>query len=418
MIHPVLQLGPTNYWGQVGHRLNATQRTVSDPIKTFEESTVYYEPGNETYWYRFMDTDPVTGWKRPSSRTVSSKAVCERVPLEDDLENKCANYGSLLSTFVLNNTEENYEQVMALLRKEPLCDVWQSSKELRTTWASNYSSFLDDALTEYGDCGNRCQRVIALQTAGAITDTDDYKSLGQKYIPRLNHSAVWSCTNTVSEIQGATEEDYNNLTAAMLPNMQAAILAGSIAWSGQLETLGQLLYTDVMGDFNTGYNLGEEATEKLMAALIMKFTVGTIAAMDQQGGPRKRIFGNVPKQPLLLKVRWGRAAPMLTGLPAAQLVMLFAVVWFSGKAIILEPSYLTMAKLFQPVMQKLGPDGALMTSDEISEALGTRFKVAYAVRPEPLRPRTGTVKIRELGLVEESEGFGYVRGKFPEGKYA
>ena len=103
----------------------------------------------------------------------------------------------------------------------------------------------------------------------------------------------------------------------------------------------------------------------------------------------------------------------LVGIPLVQLLMLLGVVWYSGKAVILEPSYLTAAHLLYPVMQKLGGWGVLMTVDEMTEAMGPDFKVAYAVRPSADEPGHHNKDfVKYLALVEESEGFGYIRGRY------
>jgi hypothetical protein len=152
----------------------------------------------------------------------------------------------------------------------------------------------------------------------------------------------------------------------------------------------------------------------------MKFSAGAMAAMDQPNGLRQTVTGN--RQPSLaqeINVKWMYAAPILGGIPLIQFLMLLAVVFFSRKAIILEPSALTFAHLLYPIMHKLGEKGVLMSSNEIEERLGEDFKVSYSVRPDPNDPGLHERDhVRRLTLLEQSEGFGYVRGDMPEGRYA
>lgn len=92
--------------------------------------------------------------------------------------------------------------------------------------------------------------------------------------------------------------------------------------------------------------------------------------------------------------------------------------WFSRKVIILEPSALTIAHLFYPVMKEVGETGVLMSADEIREKLGEDFKISYSVRPDPDAGNDDKDRIRHLQLLRQGEEFGYVRGAMPEGRYA
>ncbi len=67
---------------------------------------------------------------------------------------------------------------------------------------------------------------------------------------------------------------------------------------------------------------------------------------------------------------WWHAYAILIGIPLIQFIMLLGVVWFSGKAIILEPSYFTAAHLLYSVIHKLGHRGILMSVDAMTEMMG------------------------------------------------
>jgi len=266
-----------------------------------------------------------------------------------------------------------------------------------TTWIGNSTR-----------CGPRCAKVMALQAADNVTTT----------YPRL-----WSCENKVGQVERYYDAGFDNPELLDLPDDQAFYLAGSIGWSGvnlinQDGSLDPLQF--VLFDGDTIFNPpGDTATAQSIAKLVMRFSVGALAAMDNFGGPRQNITGDLsPSAAQIVNVKWGDAGAILGGIPVLQFIMLLGVVWFASKAIILEPSFLTAAHILYPVVQKIGKDGCLFTVDEMAERLGPDFKLSYGVRPDPNDPGPhDTTFVRDLDLIEESEGHGYIRGRMPEGRY-
>lgn len=264
-------------------------------------------------------------------------------------------------------------------------------------------------------CGPRCMGLYAWQ----IEDTglDDSTDVPHTK-PRL-----WFCNNTFGEVEATDSGNYDNSSdPALSITADAALsLAGAIARSGIAESGDDFEESNrVLGNFNYDFNPGDNATNSSIADLVMRFTVGALSALDNSPiyPYRTNVDGLEPSIAQVVNVEWWRAGPILVGIPAVQLLMLVGVVLFSGKAIILEPSYFTVAHLLYPVMQKLGRRGILMTVDEMSEMLGPDFKIAYAVRPDPNEAgQWNKEAVRDLDLVEESEGFGYIRGRMPEGRY-
>lgn len=101
------------------------------------------------------------------------------------------------------------------------------------------------------------------------------------------------------------------------------------------------------------YNMNGSANASLVAANIMRFSTSALAAMDQRGGPPIIQEGNYRPRPAQhLEVKWPFAGAILASVPTVQFMVLIAVVWLSGKAIILEPSYITIAHLLYPVIGK------------------------------------------------------------------
>lgn len=393
------QMSAINFWGQVGKILADEERETAMMQQGFDTYTIYWTSSQETWWYQFSDLNPGETFGYGSPRTVNSSATCSPLAVfaqgsPDQLKDVCSDQEVTSDSIysIAWSDSNNHTQCLGL----------PSVPSTNTSfWLSNYTSF------NHPSCGPRCLQMLVFQEHKA-------DELGD----------LWQCNNTVGTVLGATKDHYADPTPFTIPDTQARIIAGAIGWSGVSDEVSTTNGEDafqinrVLGDEGTPYAVDARSTPLDVASQIMRFTMGAIAAMDQLGGPRANVTGLYPSIPLVMHVKWWQAAPILVGLPLVQLLMLFGVVWYSGKAIILEPSYLTAAHLLYPVMQKLGKQGVLMTVDEMTEMMGREFKVAYSVRPNTEDPGYYNKDfVRDLALVEQSEGFGYIRGRMPEGRY-
>ncbi|KIW95070.1 uncharacterized protein Z519_03652 [Cladophialophora bantiana CBS 173.52] len=378
-----------NEWGITGQDFDVWE-TSFDQYFGMQQSI--YTDGN-LYWYRFIDRSPLAfELTVVTQRTVNTTATCQSFPVT---------YGGYAGfqttnasiawdvTWVDANGEENTWWIP---------DVATGA----TTWMSNMTS----------DCGPRCVQIFALQTAD-----NDTASVPK---PRF-----WSCLSYVSHVDGI--DLYINPDQYQIPDDQAQILAGAIGWSGVLmessdnatsdapETQIQMVNYPASSQWSPPGNI----TEDEMALLVMKFTAGAISAIDSDG-PRLNVTGYGPAPAQILTVQWQYAGSILGGIPLAQGLVLLAVITFANKAIIKDTSYLGMARLLRPVVEKLGDTGCLLTGDEIAEHLGNQ-KVIYGVRDPPgATDGTGDdvgIIIRHLDIVEETEGLGYRKGRMPEGRY-
>ena len=273
-----------------------------------------------------------------------------------------------------------------------------------TTWMGNSSA----------SCGNRCSRILALQSANNLTVEEGVKNgISGVPVPR-----IWSCKNTLGQAVFPEQKEFDTPEKLLMPDSRARVLARAIGLTGIETEDDDLHYTIIQGDYT--YSPPGNFSAQDMANLVMRFTVSAIAAMDQRGGPRLSLMSTSQPNPAqIVNVKWPYAIAILGGIPVAQLLILFAVVQFSGKAIIQEPSALTAAQVLYPVVQKLGHKGVLLSVDEVTERMGPDFKISYAVRPDPTDPGYHERDfVRELDLVEEREGLEYISGGFvPEGRY-
>ena len=385
------QKSAANLWGNIGQNFQNITDTIDD-VWAPTDPAVWKNQAEDTWWYRFIDlspTDQKTNVVTP--RTVTSQATC--------VEYKVT-YGGYAGFQTENLTlqyEVDWVDENGIKYSETINNVATGS----TTWIGN-------STRQTTGCGPRCAKILALQTAN--NDTTPY--------PRM-----WSCENKVGQIESSFDEGFENPELLKLLDDQAFYLAGSIGWSGE-----ELINSDgtidplqfVLFDGDTIFRpRGDTATAESIAILVMRFTVGALAAIDNFNGPRQNITGDLSPRPAqVVQIQWIDAGAILVGIPVVQFVMLLGVVWFASKAIILEPSYLTAAHILYPVIQKVGKDGCLFTVNEMAERLGPNFKLAYGVRPDPADPgHHDTTFVRDLDLIEESEGFGYIRGHMPEGRY-
>lgn len=401
-------MGAANLWGSTG-------QSYAIVYQPFNEKDVPLQPAVNTWdayeewWHIFVDynTDYDANKHVVTSRTINVSATCEEFTVTN---------GGYAGFDGNDNQQVSWIDNSNTTQQRIIKDISMG----HTTWMGNMSS----------DCGPRCVQILALQSANNLT-AEDVENMGDsirsdEIIP-VQAPRMWQCNNTIGQVQNydTKAEGFDDPDLLLMPNLQAKIMAGAIGWSGVVmyydggDEMDELQYSMVRGDYPL-YNPPGNATAGEMAAAVMKFTVGAIAAMDQPNGLRQTVTGNgQPRLAQVINVKWHFAAAILGGLPVVQLLMLVAVVWFSRKAIILEPSALTTAHLLYPIMHRLGEKGVLMSAGEIEETLGGDFKVAYSVRPDQQDPGPHEKDyVRRLGLLQQSEGFGYVRGRMPTGRYA
>ena len=239
---------------------------------------------------------------------------------------------------------------------------------------------------------------------------------------------------------GTPASDYT------MPDGPAAAIAGAIGWSGFYYDNNdwQALMYSAPSFWSPDWPID---TTNLMAQRVMDFAMGAVAALDVEG-PRATVRGFTPVQAELVAVQWRWAATVLALVPTIQLIALLCVVAWGGKVVIKDTGVLSLARLMRPVVERLGPRGCLLTTDEICEALGN-VRVKYGWR-EPgavrgmdqydgfggdggdgfglggLRPgreaevgmmdRAPDDVVRHVDVLEESEGL-ELGTSFPKGRY-
>jgi hypothetical protein len=384
------QKAAANLWGQVGQNFGVLTQSLDDISGSTE--VVYTPEDSSFYYYRFIDLDAADATGKTnvvSPRTISATATC-------------VEYNITFGGYAGFNTDDanlQYDLEWVDEYGNPNSASVDNAATGQTTWLAN---------SDHSYCGPRCAQVLALQSADNFTDSTP--------VPRL-----WACNNTVGQVTNTVESGYDDPERLKMPDDQAFYVAGALGWNGVVlvgaDPKSNFEQNKINGDtiFSPpGYN----ATAEYIAALVMGFTAASISASDSLGGPRQNATGFAPSAAQVVNVKWPYAGAIVAGIPILQFIMLLGVVRFASKAIILEPSYMTAAHLLYPVIKKVGKDGCLFTVDEMAERLGEDYKLAYGVRPDPNDPgHHDTTFVRDLDIIEESEGLGYIRGRMPEGRY-
>ena len=247
-------------------------------------------------------------------------------------------------------------------------------------------------------CGDRCTNLYAFQPS-YISDADPTADVT---IPQF-----FICNNTVGQLQNLPEDSTE---AYKMPDLQARMLAGGIGWEGLFTvnvTTQYQVYPVGVPQVPPGASTADDVSR-----VISQFTSKAIAAMDDRGPRRNVSSSHVPVSAVYLKVTWKWAIPVLALIPGIHFLTLAAVIIWANKAIIKDETFLSMAKLYAPLVEGLGPHGCLMRGDQIIKRFGNPM-VAYGFK-DCTRPGAGGVK--HVDLFRQEDGVD-VQRSFQEGDY-
>lgn len=397
------QTAAANFFGIQGQD-NTFDTTTPGNIDWYYQ-VIYYDDDNNSWFYQFLDQSVVQDASQNNVQGISDRYIVQNA-----------------SCNVLKITEGGYAENDTLGWVDEGGESWVMNvteiTSLTTTYMANGST------ENY--CGPRCTRLLVLNTG----DTSDPINI----VPPV----LFGCNSTVGQVQYSGNMKCSNETACSMTDDLARILAGSIGWSGTY------WYNDEHSLQFKNYPPGSpwswfdgdpdsdsvtpQTDPAVVATNIAMFSTNALSAMDISG-PRVTMLGQSPVTPSQLTVEWQYAAPILLVIPTVQLIVLF-VVWFWARgAVILDGSFLSTARMLQPVVERLHGHGAALTGDEIARALGN-FKIIYGARAPAGHGHRGSYDPEgrdpdwRLGVISEREGFGETpeegwnsSKRFPIGKY-
>ncbi|KAG9186961.1 hypothetical protein G6011_10069 [Alternaria panax] len=301
--------------------------------------------GDNAWHYRFFNREPKHEWLNymASSRTVTAQATCEQLDLEDG---EVYDIGDD-PLYILAKKQDETEFVRYNVTQQ----AWGS-----VTWMASVQE----------GCGARCTNFTVMQLPDGR---------------RVNNTALFLCNNTLDKVESGRAEndiilrDQNDTDAVFGSDSFARIAAGAIGWTGipwnswldrQTRSYSQ----------GTKWSPAHEISKKEVEELLMRFTIGAVAAFDDHG-IRYNVAGQnvVPSQGQQLNVDWSYVFSILGGICLIQFLALCLMGVFANRTMVRDESYFSMAMFLNPVVSRLkGESAMVMSGDEIKQSRALRFK--------------------------------------------
>ncbi|KAJ4301924.1 hypothetical protein N0V90_004020 [Kalmusia sp. IMI 367209] len=312
--------------------LNETSQT---DLSSLAGTPVYHDESGGFYEYRFYNRNPSQQFENyvVSSRSIQASASCQQLEIKD-------------------KPKYNSDGFIYIEGKEP-------GKDWDYYWLPDYTGggCLNWIGSTYEGCGPRCTNFTVYQEK-----TNDNVT--------IKASSLFRCNSTVSKVNGDSPE-FTNLSDEdkkhIYGNDQfARIAAGSIAWTGWFEAdwSDRQLRSYLRG---SKWSPNKIVDTKDVAGLLSRYTIGAIAAFDDHGIRYEVANQNSqPVQGQQLNVDWPYILGLLGGICSIQLAALFCLLLFGNKSVVRDESFLSMAMLLKPVMDRIpGKTGMNLSGDEI-----------------------------------------------------
>lgn len=291
--------------------------------------------GDDAWYYRFFNRSPI----RPSSRNVTVRATCNHLELLNDTV-----YDGDDNIYYLLARERGTKDYLPYYMPENVLGevIWVGSVEAH--------------------CGPRCTNfTVVQQPFGNIRST-----------------SLFVCNNTLGEVTHPDSNDIKPHTpadkAALYGSDEfARIAAGTIAWTG----IPWDLYDRQTRYYGQGskWSPDHDVTKQEVEEMLMRFTIGAVAAFDNHGIRYTLKDQIVPLPGQQLDVDWSYIFSILGGICFIQFLALCLLGLFANRTIVRDESFFSMAMLLNPVVSRIGGEAAMvMSGDEIKEARALRFK--------------------------------------------
>lgn len=297
----------------------------------------------DSYEYRFFNRNPSHQYSDYilSSRSISATTKCEEIEVADGVMED--EHGQYVDGRAPGKDFEKYylpEQAAGAL-----------------TWSA--------AVPEY--CGPRCTNFTVLQ-----------EELGET-IPK---TSLFFCNSTVSAVRTGdekhdvkirTEQDSKALFGT---DYFARTASGAMGWTGttwnEWDDRQSRTYTQ-----GSKWSPAHVVNASEVADMLMRFTIGAIAAFDDHG-IRHNVTNQyvVPTKGQQLDVDWSYLLSILGGICLIQFAALCCLLLFANRTIVRDESFFSIAMLLSPVVGRIGREGGgmNMSGDEIKEHPKLKWK--------------------------------------------
>ncbi|KAH8628645.1 hypothetical protein IG631_15902 [Alternaria alternata] len=301
--------------------------------------------GDDAWHYRFFNRDPKHPWINyvASSRTMSVQATCEKLELQ-------------------NSTLQDDERGTYLMGRKSGTEEYTQHDVTETAWGS-----VTWMASVYESCGPRCTNFTIVRLPDDI---------------RVNDTSLFLCNNTVGEVingklkkNDITINGRNASDAVYGSDDFARIAAGSISWTGFPWNSWDDKQTRSYSQ-GSKWSPAHELKKEELEDLLMRFTIGAVAAFDDHG-IRYNVTEQtvVPSQGQQLNVDWSYIFSILGGICFIQFLALCLMGIFANRTIVRDESYFSMAMLLNPVVSRIKGESAMtMSGDEIKETRALQFK--------------------------------------------
>ncbi|MCJ1479828.1 hypothetical protein MMC13_008514 [Lambiella insularis] len=302
-----------------------------EPLTLFSDLNVAYWVAPEYAQHVFLEmpAESIFSGAFYSNRTIIGSTNCTAYPVTQGY-----NGDSQTIYYTKNNrmAVANFEMI------EPKSTTYYTSPQL-------------------GDCGPRCANVCAFENNG-------------------DQGFYYECEIAISNVTNATLPEHQ------VSDTIAKIAAGSIALQGYQA----INLTDQYQRYPTGFECGiwQNGNAAGMAAIMTQFAIGSISAADLNNPVLNETRDSlVPGQGVQLTLDHPNSIhAILITICAVHLVLFVAGALLANRVVVIDDSYLAIARLLRPIVEKLGDEGGLLDGDEICEALGENMQVVYGSTPK------------------------------------
>lgn len=225
-------------------------------------------------------------------------------------------------------------------------------------------------------CGPRCAWLSIIENDG---------DSGYFYMCQVNVSSVFNTTYYEQQ----------------LSDRMAKLAAESIAYQGYLEPGAEMQEQRYPDAFYLGrYLKGKTA---FMESRLRQYSIGVIMSADNYNpNVDPPVMGDVPVGASQLSLdNPGNIRGILFGVLGAHFVIFIVGAVLANRVVVIDDSYLAIARVLRPVVEKLGTQGSLLNGDEVCERLGDP-KMAYGPSMKQENDGSGRI-LRHLEISEVAE---------------
>ncbi|KAJ4353267.1 uncharacterized protein N0V89_004994 [Didymosphaeria variabile] len=316
--------------------LNAESQT---DLSSLPGTPLYHDNGTNVYEYRFYNRNPAHQFQNyiVSGRKIRATASCKMLDIQGTPQ------------WTDNGNDTDYQYIMGK----------EDGKDWDMYWLPEYTNggCLNWIGSTWEGCGPRCTNLTIYQEA-----TSDNSNISK--------SSLFLCNSTVSEVEGDSPE-FQNLSDEDKKHLHgtdefARIAAGSIAWTGWFpaDYSDRQIRSYLRG---SKWSPNKTVTAGDVEELLARYTIGSIAAFDDHGLRYEVANQNaVPTQGQQLNVDWPYILGLLGGICLIQFAALICLLAFGNKSVVRDESFMSMAMLLKPVMDRIpGKTGMNMSGEEI-----------------------------------------------------